>query len=449
MTLKYRTPPARPSWRDYQKQLQRPARSKKAKRLAILGVIVAAILGSLYLGPSSPQATNNPSMLASEPPAPRLEESRIKKSDVQFLLKQLNLNELTTPSIGLSFDGQPVRVETSLDPELQQLLIRGMDRKNSRFVGIVVMEADSGRILALAGFDKTNPRANPCLSSAFPAASLFKIVTATAAVDRFNYTSDTPLSFNGFKHTLYKSQLKESSNQFTHTISFADAFAQSVNPVFGKIGTLRLGKQLIETYAQGFGFNQPLDFELPVAPSRIEVSDTPYHWAEIASGFNYDTTISPVHAAEMVSAVLNEGRMKVPSIVDRIVAADGQVLYRSHASREQQVMSPKASKVMADLMERTVTAGTARRTFKTKKSNDIIADLRIGGKTGSISSRNHDARFDWFVGFAQAKQGQGQIVVSVMVAHEEYIGVRAGTYARTAISHYFQNRLSPAEGSRD
>ena len=106
------------------------------------------------------------------------------------------------------------------------------------------------------------------------------------------------MQFNGYKHTLYKSQLKERTNRYTNTISLKNAFAQSVNPVFGKIGKLRLGGTQLEKFADAFGFNTTINFELPLAPSHFKAEDIPYNWAELASGFNNDTTISPFHGAD-------------------------------------------------------------------------------------------------------------------------------------------------------
>ena len=69
----------------------------------------------------------------------------------------------------------------------------------------------------------------------------------------------------------------------------------------------------------------------------------------------------------------------------------------------------------------------------------MLSRLKLGGKTGSIYNRAHDARFDWFVGFATEKKGPEKMVVAVMVAHEDYIGTRAGQYARMTIEHYFKD----------
>jgi cell division protein FtsI/penicillin-binding protein 2 len=93
-------------------------------------------------------------------------------------------------------------------------------------------------------------------------------------------------------------------------------------------------------------------------------------------------------------------------------------------------------------MAATITSGTARKVFRGHSHNKVLSRLWLGGKTGSIFNRPHDARYDWFVGFANEKKGAAKLVVSVMVAHEEYIGTRAGQYARMVIEHYFKDYFS-------
>jgi cell division protein FtsI/penicillin-binding protein 2 len=385
-------------------------------------------------------AGNLPRALAARisAPAPPVAEP-VSKEDVRQLLDEKAFNNLTEKSFALPVEGRVLQVETTLDTALQNYLLEKIDRVNSRHVGIVVMEAETGRLLAMAGFDRTDSAGNPCLRSDFPAASIFKIVTAASAVDQCGYAADSPMHFNGYKHTLYKRQLTDAVNRHSTTVSLRDAFAESVNPVFGKIGELRLRKPLLEKSADNFGFNEPLDFELSLPPSHFQVSDEPYNWAEVASGFNRDTTISPLHGAVMASAVLNGGAMVAPAIVDRIVDESGEVLYRWQAGREQQAMSARAATALSQMMETTITSGTGRKAFRKYRQDKILSHLQIGGKTGSIDSRSHDVRYDWFVGFARERQGHDAVVVAVMVGHEKYIGIRATEYARMAITHYFGN----------
>lgn len=432
----------RPGWREYQQQSRRPRKVITARRLVLTAMVIAAVFYALFMGIAAPRPTEPPAAALPPPVAvtPAMTaDTLIGKSDVQLLLTQLPLADLMAKQVTLPVNDHRLQVTTSLDEGLQERLLKGMDRRHSRFIGIVVMEADTGRVRAMAGFDKTDPDANPCLSSIFPAASLFKIITAAAAVDQCNYSGTTQLRFNGYKHTMYRNQLQETNNRYTHTISFADAFAESVNPIFGKLGKINLGKAMLEQYGADFGFNRPIDFELSIPPSHLAVKETPYHWAEIASGFNRETTLSPLHAAMIISAALNGGRMVIPTLVERIEDENGRLLYQADdAAWADPSMSPKAATILTQIMETTVISGTARALFRGWQRDPVLSGLRIGGKTGSISTRDREARIDWFAGFAEPRKGDGRLVVAALVAHEEYIGTRAATYARTAMSHYYK-----------
>jgi penicillin-binding protein A len=431
------------SWREYQNHLKKKQRPAAGRRWLLASIVAAVFLTGAFftLGNLSSSAGSRSTV---DSPARQIlaHDLLISKKDVHILLEHARGKDLLAKEIDLPFKSQPIHIETSLDPDLQSLLISSMDRKNSRFIGIVVMQADTGRIQALAGFNRIDPDLNPCLLNIFPAASIFKIVTAAAAVDQCGYQADTIVHFNGYKHTLYKRQLKEYTNRYTNTYSFEKSFAQSVNPVFGKIGALYLDRTVLQEYATAFGFNQPVNFELPVAPSHVQIGQDPYQRAEIASGFNNDTKISPLHAAMMASAVLNKGRMIVPTMVDRITDDHGRLLYDAQPAWRGRAMSSKASRVLTRMMETTIRSGTGRRAFHSRRRSSVLAKLDIGCKTGSIDNRTHEVRFDWFVGFANEKNSPGGLVVAVLVAHEQYIGIRAAQYAKMAMTYYFKNKFA-------
>lgn len=442
LPFQLKTTERRSSWRDYQSRLQRPRRTFKRHWVLVIAMVAtAAYTLSTRIESSAIPAKAQPALSS---PASAL----ISINDVRLLLADLSTQQLLTEQIQLPVSSQKLQIDTSLNLELQTHLLERMDRKNSSLIGIAVMDAETGRMLALAGFNKADPDDNPCLTSTFPAASIFKIVTAAAAVDHCGYKADTTMHFNGYKHTLYKNQLKDQKNRHTNTISFKNSFAQSINPVFGKLGVLKLGKTVLEEYAVAFGFNQPIDFELHLDASHFQIRPAAYHWAEIASGFNRQTTLSPIHGAMMASAVLNQGRMTNPTMVDRITDEKGQLVYQKKSGHYRRAMTARAAKVLADLMETTVSSGTARKSFRNQRRHKVLSKLHIGGKTGSIYNRTHDARFDWFVGFAQEKKGPQQLAIAVLVAHEEYIGTRATAYARMAITHFFKSLLAQREATK-
>ena len=147
----------------------------------------------------------------------------------------------------------------------------------------------------------------------------------------------------------------------------------------------------------------------------------------------------------MAAAVVNNGKLVEPTVIDRITTASGETLYIGSRRPIRQAIEPSTSAVLNDMMRATVRSGTAKKTFRGYRKDRILSKLNIGGKTGSIFNRRHDLRFDWFVGFAEEIQGRQKLAVSVLVAHEEYIGIRAAQYARMVIRKYFLDYF----GNRD
>ena len=366
----------------------------------------------------------------------------IKKTELPILLNGKNLINSTDQSFDVTIQGNSFHIQTSLDISLQKYLHQQLNRSTSRYIGIVVMEPSTGRILSMVGYDKTDQKNNPCLDNRYPAASIFKIVTAAAAVETHGFQPDSVFNYNGSKYTLYRNQLKDRRNRYTHRINLKDSFAQSVNPVFGKIGANRLGKTVLKKYGVAFGFNRLIDFELPLTPSELHLTDEPYQWAEVASGFNRETTISPLHGAIMVSTILNGGQMVEPAVIDKVEDDEGGVVYQTRPVYLNQVITPETSLIMNRLMQATVRSGTSRKAFRGQGKDRVLSKLIIGGKTGSINNKSQDARFDWFVGFAIEKEGSKKLAISILVAHEKYIGTRASRYAKMAIKRYFQDYFS-------
>lgn len=449
--------PSEPSptdWRQYQHQLQRPAfwRRHLKSGLAIFSLLLLLPFAYGIMGGAAQRAKADPSgLIASLKPETRTPghtPGALDKKAVQDILDRKSFINLDEKIFGIAHQGRSLKVETSLDLALQKYILRKMNRSNARYIGILVMDPSTGKVLSMVSFDKSDPQQNPVVDKQFPAASIFKIVTAAAAVEKCGFEPETAFVYNGRKYTLYKSQLKDRVNRYSNHTSFKDAFAESINPVFGKIGAHYLESSDLSAFADAFGFNRPIDFEISVDPSVVRLSDDPYRCAEIASGFNRETTITPLHAALISSAVVNQGRLVEPTIVNRIVDESGRVLYQSRVSTMHQVMTPKASGVVNALMEETIRSGTAHKAFRGYRRDRVLSQLNIGGKTGSIDNTAHDARFDWFVGYAEAKDGQEKIVLSILVAHEKYIGVRASRYARMVIKQYFRDYFNRQASQR-
>ncbi len=425
-------------WRNYQSTLRKKEIQRRAvRRLPFYGlalvVLVIMTQGIFLLLDNSlivPAADDN-----------RTRIRQVETFDtawLQAIFCRLSPWNGTDNRFSYTTAGETYHVQSSLDPSLQEFIRNQIDRKNSRHFGLVAMEPDTGRILSMVSFDRAGSDTNICTLPAYPAASLFKIITAAAAIEKCGFNCATPVTFNDNKYTLYKIQLKDRTNKYTNRITFAESFADSVNPVFGKLGQNRLGKSVLETYAEAFGFNHRFEFEIPLAPSTISLAEDPYQWAEIASGFNRQTLISPMHGALMLAAIVNNGVLAEPTFIDEI-SKDQQVLYRRHSRTASDVIAPDTAVTLKKLMQQTVKTGTAAKSFSRFEKDAVLSRLYIGGKTGSINNNAKRQKYDWFAGYAEEKNGPGKIVVSVLVVHQDYIGTRAAHYSKITIKEYFKN----------
>jgi cell division protein FtsI/penicillin-binding protein 2 len=341
----------------------------------------------------------------------------------------------------IDYHGQKLTVETTIDPALQAFLSSKIDRRHLDSIGIVAVEPNSGRILAMVGEDTQNSGRNSCTEIHYPAASIFKIVSAAAAVEKCGFEPDSQVSFRGARHTLYRSQLKKGPSRLETVTTFRKAFAQSVNPFFGRIGIQLIGKQALAEYAEAFGFNHPWSLEIVCVASHFGISEEPYQWAELASGFNRQTSLTPLHGALLAAVVINGGKLMEPMLIDRIADAHNnqKVIYRGQPQVIGRSIKPATAKQLADLMQTTISRGTARKSFRGYQRHKVLTGLVIGGKTGTIDTATRSARIDWFVGYAAQPPDGVKIALAVVVGHKEYIGTRAAQYGRWLIEGYYRN----------
>ncbi len=442
-------------WRAYQQSLkqrqklnQRTLTLKKGMVRGLAAVALAALFIALVVtGVAHVKNRPDEPQESAQKPNPNL----LSRDSLRDLLDSQPLDRLDHKVLRIQQGDKELTVTTTLNLELQSLLIkefkRNIARKRGtpRYVAAVAVDPDTGRILSMAGFSKDNGTGNPSLTACYPAASIFKIITASAAAEKLNLTPTTRLSFNGGKYTLYKRQINEKKNKYTNTITFRDSFAQSVNPVFGKLGALKLKRENLSGYGDKFLFNKEIDFDLPVEMSALSIGEDPYQWAEVACGFNRVTKISPLHGALIGATALTGGEIPAPYLVDSVQTTDGEEIYAPQRQSLGRAFPQRVSNTLSELMQRTIRSGTARKSFSGYRRDPILKNLTLGGKTGSISNKERDVRVDWFVGFAKEKKTGRSMAIAVVVGHQKYIGTRASAYARKAITRYFSIPMVPEE----
>ncbi len=443
-------------WRAYQKTLRPISKTRRHRRrfpvwqILALIIVVTLCLGygasvtGIWPNDTSAGATSR----NKNKPAPPVQS--IDRQALRRMLAHVGPAQMVASTFSIESNNTRYQIKTTIDTRLQDAIAAKLRVAHARYLGIVVLNPATGRILAMVSYDRADPSHNICTDNRFPAASIIKIVTTSAAIETCHLGPDSTMTYNGRKYTLYKNQLKDRQNKYTRRVALKDAFAQSINPVFGKLGAHRLGREKLVAYAEAFGFNHQFNLDFTVAPSHFSASDAPYQWAELACGFNKETTLSPLHGAMIAAAVINGGKLVEPVFVDSVTDAAGMTVYRGKVHTVQQAIDARTARTLADFMRNTISKGTARKMFRGYRRDRILSRLDLGGKTGSM---NNNPRYDWFVGFATDRPSGQSVVVSAMVAHENFIGTKSGQYARIAIKSFFRDlfarRSAPVKPGAD
>ena len=364
---------------------------------------------------------------------------KFTKDDLPDLLRDLNPGLLHDKNYSLIKEGLKLTVEASLDTALQDYITDLLRRSLTHQAAVVVIRPDSGQILAMASYenDGEGGKENLCLKADFPAASLFKIISAAAAIEARGFTPERTLEFQGRKYTLYKKQLRQEKGGSTTKISFLKAFSKSINPVFGKIGIYDLGRKLMTEYANKFLFNQPIPFDLPLDISNIDVPDDDFGLAEISSGFNKRTLISPLHAVLITAAVANNGTMMEPWLVKSVKDQSDKTFYRVTPVKLANPIKENTAKKLRILMDDTVLNGTCRKAFRTLQRKKTFKDIELGAKTGTINDKLDQYKYDWLTAYALPGDNNGGICITILAIHGKKLGFRARDIARDIINYYF------------
>lgn len=330
-----------------------------------------------------------------------------------------------------------VVLQYNIDPQFNEYVDELLLKYRPDFASVVAIDPKTGRLLAMSSYIRDGePYGNLSVHSEFPAASLFKIITAAAALEQDLATPDTPYFYNGKNTSLYKSNVfKNKRNKWTRKASLSKAFAISINTVFGKLGIFHVGGPALNEYANQFGFNRglDLDFRVPASISEFDMSDD-WTIAEIASGYNRTTTISPVHAAMLASAVVNDGIVVNPQLIDIALDSNGLILYSATPSSFRAI-EEKTAHDMRKLMRATVKNGSARKSFRGFFKGDNVK-LDVGGKTGSITGTNPKGKTQWFAGYGDS--GSSSLAVAAVVVNKEKWRVKPAYLARKVIEQYFK-----------
>jgi cell division protein FtsI/penicillin-binding protein 2 len=346
---------------------------------------------------------------------------------------------------GMSFDpalgrwiapAGDARAVLTVDPRLQARLERYLASYAVPWAAVVLMEPDTGRVVALAEHSREEPGRRGLPVRAFaPAASIFKIVTAAALLEQ-GVLPDAEVCYHGGRHRLQPRLLADDPRRDRRCTTLEAAFGRSTNVVFAKLADRGLSAEALRGEAERFLFNAALPVGARTEISRAEIAEDEFELASTAAGFG-PVRLSALHGAILASIVANRGVLVPPVLAD---VAAGQAPGTAEPVR---IVDEAVGEALAEMMRRTVTDGTARRAFR--RPTAALRGVEVAGKTGSLADRDPYRDHSWFIGYAPADRPR--VAVAVFVTNGRLWRVRAPTVAREALDAYFSVRLADGGSS--
>jgi membrane peptidoglycan carboxypeptidase len=325
----------------------------------------------------------------------------------------------------------------TLDPELQDYVSKVVAQAQASHVAVVAMNPSNGAILAIAG--KSNSIDDIEYHAGFPAASLFKVVTAAAAVEHAGIAPHSLISFRGGTYTLNQANYYPDAQRDRRMMSVGEALGRSCNPVFGHIGVKYLNGQILSRYARQFGFNRSLEFEAPLPESSAWIpQEDLYELSRTSAGFG-EVRVSPIHAATFMSGIANGGMLPRPQIIDTVVSPDGTVIHKQKSEVLQRIVQESTASSLMEMMRNTTTIGTSRREFM-RGSTPTLGTIDVAGKTGTLTGDNPQGLNNWFIGAAPISNPQ--IAVAVITVDPRQSS-KASHLGRLVFQRFFG--ITPAE----
>ena len=316
---------------------------------------------------------------------------------------------------------------------------------------IIIMEPNSGEILAMAGypdFDPNSPgqfdpsaRKATSITDMYEPGSTFKTLTSAMLFEEKLLSEEDEFFCDNNGIMIGRRRIRDSHENEVELMRYKDVFAESSN-----IGTLlaasRLDKSKHFSYLRAFGFGNRTDIELTGEvtgrfPRLREWSLT----TQPTVSFGQGISVTPLQMAAAYSAIANGGILLKPMIVKGIIDKNNRVVKKYDVQSVRRVIGESAAERTRNLLRYAVENGTGR--------NAEILGLRVGGKTGTsqkvvegtYSSRFYDASFIGLVPYDDPK------LVCLVVISSPRGSIYGGTVAAPVFKNiirriYDENKIS-------
>ena len=355
-------------------------------------------------------------------------------------------------------------VVTSLDVKAQQVALETLGR---RCGAVAALDPRSGKLLVMASSPSYDPNlvenrfgeiakitadcrpAAPLVNRAsqglYPPGSIFKVVTAAAALGSNRYEPGSGFVDPGYCIAYGKRVNNFDTSRPFGNVDLATALQYSVNSVFCNIGKA-LGAKRILDQARKFGFYERPPLETPESeryPSGLYRQGDlwyPERNSDVDAGrmaFGQERMlVTPLQMAMVAAGIGNAGIVMRPFVVEKLVSPKGQTVERTKPERLDRAVGPVDARDISNMMVRAVEAGTG--------TAAQMSGYRVGGKTGTAETGVASRNTTWFIAFAGRPGRRPEVAIAVVLEDQSSTGgSTAAPIARVVMEALLPSTANP------
>lgn len=346
-------------------------------------------------------------------------------------------------------------INTTIQYYLEKELKRTLDEYSAKGCYGVVMDCNSGAVLAMASLpnydcnepyeityekytkdieeteDKEEKTAkqseyiqrqwrNFVVSDTYVPGSVFKTFMACAALEENVVSVDTKYTCTGsIQVDKYRMNCHYHAGHGTQTLT--QGLENSCNPFFITIGQ-RLGVHNYFKYFDGFGFTQKTGIDLPGEASPQYYEEKQYGIVELSSAsFGQTNSLTPIQVCTGLCAIANGGKLLKPYVVSEIKDDNGNTVSKTQTTVVRQVISEDTAKKVCGMMQSVVDKGTGK--------NGYVAGYNVGGKTGTstkLGESKEGEKNKYIVSFAAIAPSDDPQIAMLIICDEPSVDLGGG-----------------------
>ncbi len=347
---------------------------------------------------------------------------------------------------------------TTIDVNIQKYAQQSAETvrksKQAKRVSIILMNPQNGELLAMVNVPEYNLNEpyqlneitdsnlsesdalnnmwrNFCINDTYEPGSVFKIVTATAALEEQVVTQKDTFYCPGYR-VVDDRRIRCAKTTGHGQETFKEGIMNSCNPVFIDVGS-RVGVDNMYKYYKKLGLLEKTGVDLPGEASSIMHKKGNVGNVELATmSFGQSIQVTPMQLLRAVSAVLNGGTLVTPHFAMYVTDEENHIKNKLSYEQKEQVISKETSNQMKECLEAVVSDGGG--------TKGQVEGYRIGGKTATSEKfpRGNGKYISAFMGFAPANNPQ---IVGLILIDEPVGAYYGGMIAAPVMSDLFANIL--------